>query len=117
MREAVIIDAVRTPVGKRGGQLKDWHPTDLLAHTIHTLVERTGVAPERLADVITGCAIQSGEQAGNIGRWAALGAGLPQAIAATTIDRAAPASRRSTSPRRACAAASTISRSAAEWNR
>jgi len=87
MREAVIIDAVRTPVGKCGGQLKDWHPTDLLAHTLHTLVERTGVAPERLADVITGCAIQSGEQAGNIGRWAALGAGLPQAVAATTIDR------------------------------
>lgn len=87
MREAVIVDAVRTPVGKRNGQLRGWHPTDLLAHTLKTLVERSGVAPDCLADVITGCAIQTGEQAGNVGRWAALGAGLPQHIAATTIDR------------------------------
>lgn len=87
MREAVIVDAVRTPVGKRNGQLRDWHPTDLLAHTLKTLVDRTGVEPDCLADVIAGCAIQTGEQAGNIGRWATLGAGLPQSIAATTIDR------------------------------
>lgn len=87
MREAVIVDAVRTPVGKRGGQLKDWHPTDLLAETVKTLVQRTGVAPDRLADLICGCVMQSGEQAGNIARWATVGAGLPQTIAATTIDR------------------------------
>lgn len=54
MREAVIVDAVRTPVGKRGGQLMDWHPTDLLAETVKILVQRTGVAPDRLADLICG---------------------------------------------------------------
>ena len=87
MREAVIIDAVRTPVGRRGGQLKDWHPTDLLAESIKTLVERSGVDVDRLADVIAGCVLQRGEQAGNIARWASLGAGLPATLAATTIDR------------------------------
>lgn len=87
MKEAVIVDAVRTPVGKRGGQLSHWHPADLLAQTLGTLVERTGVPTSRLADVITGCVLQVGEQAGNIGRWAALGADLPPDIPATTIDR------------------------------
>jgi acetyl-CoA C-acetyltransferase len=87
MTEAVIVDAVRTPVGKRNGQLKDWHPADLLAHTLRTLVGRAAVDPERLADVIGGCALQVGEQAGNVTRYAVLGAGLPQSLAATTIDR------------------------------
>lgn len=86
-REAVIVDAVRTPVGRRGGQLAAWHPTDLLAHTLRTLVDRSGVDVTALDDVITGCAIQVGEQAGNIARWASLGAGLPEALPATTIDR------------------------------
>ena len=86
-RQAVLVDAVRTPVGKRGGQLSDWHPTDLLAHTLATLTERTGLAPERLADVIAGCAIQRDEQAGNIARNALLGAGLPDSLPGTTIDR------------------------------
>lgn len=81
------MDAVRTPVGKRGGQLKDWRPADLLAVTLQALVKRSGIAPERLADVIAGCAIQTGEQAGNIARWATLGAGLPESLAAITIDR------------------------------
>ncbi|MDO5752904.1 hypothetical protein [Arthrobacter sp.] len=68
-REAVLVNAVRTPVGKRRGQLRDWHPVDLLAQTLSTLVERTGIDHERLADVIAGCAIQSGEQAGNVARF------------------------------------------------
>ena len=86
-REAVIVDAVRTPVGKRGGQLRDWHPVDLLAQTLSTLVDRTGIDHDRLADVIAGCAIQSGEQAGNVARNAILGAGLTLALPGTTIDR------------------------------
>lgn len=87
MREVVIVEAVRTPVGKRGGQLADWHPTDLLAHTLRTLVERSGVDVDAIDDVITGCVIQQGEQAGNISRWASLGAGLPESLPAVTIDR------------------------------
>ena len=86
-REAVILDAVRTPVGRRGGQLADWHPTDLLAHTLRALVDRSAVDVTSLGDVITGCVMQTGEQAGNISRWASLGAGLPEDLPATTIDR------------------------------
>lgn len=86
-REAVIVDAVRTPVGRRGGQLADWHPTDLLAHTLSTLVDRTGVDTSLLSDVVTGCVLQQGEQAGNISRWASIGAGLPEDLPAVTIDR------------------------------
>ncbi len=85
--EAVIVEAVRTPVGKRGGALKDWHPADLLAQTLATLVDRSGLDPERLDDVIAGCALQRGEQAGNIARNASLGANLPESLPATTIDR------------------------------
>ncbi|MHB1500619.1 MAG: thiolase family protein [Candidatus Dormibacteria bacterium] len=86
-REPVIIDAVRTPVGKRGGQLKDWHPADLLAQTLATLVARTDLDPEHLDDLIAGCALQRGEQGGNIARNALLGAGLPESLPGTTIDR------------------------------
>jgi acetyl-CoA acyltransferase len=86
-REAVIVEAVRTPVGRRGGQLADWHPTDLLARTLRTLVDGSGVEEGSLADVIVGCGRQVGEQSGNIARWAALGAGLPEDLPATTVDR------------------------------
>ncbi|OFE14242.1 acetyl-CoA acetyltransferase [Humibacillus sp. DSM 29435] len=86
-REAVIVDAVRTPVGRRGGQLRDWHPVDLLAHTLAHLVQRSGVDAERLDDVIVGCAIQRGEQSGNVARNALLGAGLPIGLPGTTLDR------------------------------
>ncbi len=86
-RDAVLVDAVRTPVGKRGGQLSGWHPTDLLAHTLDILIQRTGLAPERLADVIVGCALQRGEQSGNIARNAVLGAGFPESLPGTTLDR------------------------------
>lgn len=85
--EAVIIDAVRTPVGRRGGRLAHWHPTDLMAATLHTLLARTDLAPASVDDVLVGCVLQHGEQAGNIARWAALGADLPDTVPATTIDR------------------------------
>ncbi len=87
MREAVIIDAVRTPVGKRGGVLAKQRPADLLALTLKTLLARTGLDPHELDDIIAGCALQMGEQAGNVARWASLGAGLPESLAAMTIDR------------------------------
>jgi acetyl-CoA acyltransferase len=87
MREPVIVDAVRTPVGRRGKALKDWHPTDLLAHTLTALVERTGIDPEMVDDVIAGCVRQVDEQSMNIARNAVLGAGFPESVPATTIDR------------------------------
>ncbi len=87
MKEPVVVDAVRTPVGRMGGMLKDWHPTDLLAHTLEALVERTGIDPGMLDDVIAGCVRQVGEQSMNIARSAALGAGFPEAVPGITIDR------------------------------
>ncbi|MFW6031726.1 MAG: thiolase family protein [Myxococcota bacterium] len=89
MREAVIVDAVRTPVGKgrTGGALSGRHPADLLAETLQGLVERTGIDPSALEDVIGGCGMQVGEQSTNITRNALLGAGFPDRIPGTTIDR------------------------------
>lgn len=87
MREAVIVEAVRTPLGKRGGKLKDWHPTDLLASALTEVVSRAKVDPGLVEDVITGCVSQVGEQALNIGRNAWLSAGFPEHVPATTIDR------------------------------
>lgn len=87
MKEPVIVDAVRTPVGRRGKALQDWHPADLLAHTLSALVERTGIDPEIVDDVIAGCVRQVEEQSMNIARNATLGAGLPETTPATTIDR------------------------------
>jgi len=86
-REAVIIDAVRTPMGKRDGVLRNWHPVDLLAHTIGGLVQRSRLNPEMVDDVIAGCVMQAGEQAYNIGRNAVLAAGFPESVPATTVDR------------------------------
>ncbi|MEO7911300.1 MAG: thiolase family protein [Roseiflexaceae bacterium] len=86
-REAVIVAAVRTPVGRRAGQLNMWHPVDLLAHTLQALVTRAGIAPELIDDVIAGCVSQVGEQAINVGRNAALAAGFPESVPGTTIDR------------------------------
>ena len=80
MKEPVIVDAVRTPVGKRGKALKDWHPTDLLAHTLSALVERSGIDPEMVDDVIAGCVRQVDEQSMNIARNAVLGAGFPESV-------------------------------------
>lgn len=87
MPEAVIVEAVRTSLGKRGGKLKDVHPTDLLASTLTELVSRAKIDPSVVDDVITGCVSQVGEQGINIGRNAWLAAGLPEEVPATTIDR------------------------------
>src|SRR5438105_3254768 len=86
-REAVIVDAVRTPLGKRDGMLKTWHPVDLLGHTLNGLVQRTKLNPELIEDVIAGCVMQVGEQAANIARNAVLAAGFPESVPATTVDR------------------------------
>jgi acetyl-CoA acyltransferase len=89
MADAVIIDAVRTPIGKgkSNGALAGVHPVDLHAHAIRTLVERTGVDPSLIDDVISGAVGQIGEQSGNTARWAALAAGLPESVPAVTVDR------------------------------
>ena len=86
-REAVIVEAVRTPLGKRNGKLAGWHPVDLLAEVLNEIVARSGVDASKVDDVICGCVSQVGEQSLNIGRNAWLGAGLPEEVPATTIDR------------------------------
>ncbi|HKY15742.1 MAG TPA: thiolase family protein [Microthrixaceae bacterium] len=86
-REAVIVDTVRTPIGKRKGRLSGWHPADLLGHVLTEIVGRTGVDPERIDDVVGGCVTQVGEQSTNVTRNAWVGAGLPASVAATTVDR------------------------------
>ncbi len=87
LREAVIVEAIRTPVGRRNGKLKDWHPVDLLGHVLANLVERTHLDPALVDDVIVGCVSQVGEQSTNIGRNAVLAAGFPESVPATTVDR------------------------------
>jgi acetyl-CoA acyltransferase len=87
MASAVIVDAVRTPLGRRNGRLKDWHPVDLAAHTLRALVERSDLDPALVDDVIMGCVSQVGDQAVNIGRNAALAAGFPESVTGTTVDR------------------------------
>ncbi|CAN5879426.1 thiolase family protein [soil metagenome] len=87
MRDAVIVEAVRTPVGKRNGGLAGIHPVDLSAHVLQALVERSGVDPALVDDVIWGCVSQVGEQTYNIGRGAALSAGWPESVPGVTVDR------------------------------
>ncbi|MEV5339876.1 thiolase family protein [Streptomyces sp. NPDC052676] len=89
MRDAVIVEAVRTPIGKGkpNGSLAHVHPVELLAHTLRTLVERSGVDPARIDDVIGGTVDQVGEQAMNTTRYAVLSAGFPESVPATTVDR------------------------------
>ena len=89
MRDAVIVDAVRTPIGKGkpGGALAGVHPVDLHAHAIRTLIERAGIDPATVDDVISGTVGQVGEQSVNTARWAALAAGLPESVPAVTVDR------------------------------
>ena len=89
MRRAALIDVVRTPFGKgrEGGALSSEHPVDLYAKVIRALVERQDIDPNLIEDVITGCVLQVGEQAGNIGRQATLAAGLPESVPALTLDR------------------------------
>ncbi|WP_370410611.1 acetyl-CoA C-acyltransferase [Streptomyces fradiae] len=89
MRDAVIVEAVRTPIGKGkpGGSLADVHPVALLSHTLRALIDRAGIDPARVDDVIGGTVDQVGEQAMNTTRYAWLGAGLPETVPATTVDR------------------------------
>ncbi|MGI9609071.1 MAG: thiolase family protein [Acidimicrobiia bacterium] len=87
MQEAVIVDAVRTPAGKRNGMLSEWHPASLAGHVLKAIEERTGIDPEIIDDVIMGCVSQVGEQTFNIGRNAVLAAGWPESVPATTVDR------------------------------
>ncbi|HVU61865.1 MAG TPA: acetyl-CoA C-acyltransferase [Mycobacteriales bacterium] len=87
MRDAVIVEAVRTPVGKRNGAYKDTHPVDLSAHVLQALAERTGIDPAIVDDVVWGCVGQVGEQAMNVGRNAVLGAGWPESVPGTSVDR------------------------------
>ena len=87
MTNAVIVDAIRTPLGKRNGRLKDWHPVDLAAETLKALQSRNGLDPAVVDDVVMGCVMQVGEQAGNVARNAVLAAGWPETVPGTTIDR------------------------------
>jgi acetyl-CoA acyltransferase len=87
MQSAVIVDIVRTPLGRRNGQFKDSHPVDLAAHVLRELMQRNDIDPELIEDVIMGCVSQVGEQGLNIARYAALAAGLPDTTPGTTVDR------------------------------
>jgi acetyl-CoA acyltransferase len=87
MRDAVIVGAVRTPVGRRKGGLSEIHPVDLSAHVLRALAERTGLDPVHVDDVVWGCVSQVGEQSWNVGRNAVLGAGWPESVPGTSVDR------------------------------
>jgi acetyl-CoA acetyltransferase family protein len=87
MREAVIVEALRTPIGRRGGNLGAWHPVDLLGFLLRQLVYRVHLDPARIDDVIAGCVSQVGEQSINVARNAVLAAGFPESVPGTTIDR------------------------------
>jgi acetyl-CoA acetyltransferase family protein len=95
MATAVIVDAVRTALGKRNGKLKDWHPVDLAAETLKALVQRNDLDPALVEDVIMGCVMQTGEQGLNIGRNAALAAGFPESVVGTSVDRQCGSSQQS----------------------
>jgi acetyl-CoA acyltransferase len=86
-RDAVVVDVLRTTFGKRGGALEHWHPADLLGFALSSLLDRAGVDPGRIDDVIGGCVGQVGEQGTNVTRNAWVSAGLPQHVPATTVDR------------------------------
>src|SRR5689334_3619332 len=95
MPNAVIVDVLRTPLGKRNGKLKDVHPVDLVADVLREMVSRNGVDPALVEDVIMGCVMQVGEQGINVGRNAALAAGFPESTIGTTIDRQCGSSQQS----------------------
>ena len=95
MTDAVIIDAVRTPGGKRNGKLRNWHAADLASEPLRALVERNDLDSALVDDVIMGCVMQVGEQSLNVGRSAALAAGFPESVPATTIDRQCGSSQQS----------------------
>ena len=96
MTEVVIVEAVRTPIGRRNGGLSSVHPADLLASVLREVVDRSGIDPTEVGQVVTGCVSQVGEQSFNIGRTAWLTAGLPQSTAATTVDTQCGSSQQAT---------------------
>ncbi len=96
MTEVVIIDAVRTPVGRRGGELSTMHPADLLAAAQKAVIDRSGIDPAEVGQVVGGCVSQVGAQAFNIARTAWLSAGLPLSVAATTVDTQCGSSQQAT---------------------
>src|SRR5213076_3131297 len=87
MAEAYIVAAARTAGGRRGGRLSGWHPADLAAQVLNALLDRSGIHPALVEDVIMGCVSQIGEQSTNVGRNAVLASRLPQSVPGTTIDR------------------------------
>ena len=87
MKNAVIVDAIRTPLGRRNGKLRDWHPVDLAAHALGALQQRNDLDPGVVDDVVLGCVMQVGEQAVNVARNAVLAAGWPESVPGTTVDR------------------------------
>ena len=87
MAEAYIVAAARTAGGRKGGRLAGWHPADLAASVLDTLVERSGVAPDQIEDVIMGCVMQAGEQSNNIARNAIMASKLPESVPGTSVDR------------------------------
>jgi len=87
MGEPVILEAVRTPIGKRNGALREWRPDALYARVLDALLERSGIDPALIGDVVTGCVTQVGEQGANVGRLAVLLSRLPQEVAAVTLNR------------------------------
>ena len=87
MRDAVIVGAVRTPVGRRGGALAGIHPVELSAHVLCALAQRSGLDPGEVDDVLWGCVSQVGEQGANLARNAVLAAGFPDAVTGTTVNR------------------------------
>ena len=95
MTNAVIVDAVRTPGGKRNGKLRNWHAADLASEPLIALVERSDIDPGQIDDVIMGCVMQVSEQSLNVGRNAVLAAGFPESVPATTIDRQCGSSQQS----------------------
>src|SRR5690242_12781662 len=87
MAEAYIVAAARTAGGRKGGRLAGWHPADLAAKVLDSLVERSGAAPDQIEDVIMGCVMQAGEQSNNIARNAIMASKLPESVPGTSIDR------------------------------
>src|SRR4030088_2900658 len=87
MAEAYIVAAARTAGGRKGGRLAGWHPADLAAPMLGSLVERSDAAPDQIEDVIMGCVMQAGEQSNNIARNAIMASKLPESVPGTSVDR------------------------------
>src|SRR5947207_143560 len=96
MTDVVIVDAVRSPIGRRGGGLSNLHPADLLAQVQLEIIRRSGIDPAEIGQVVGGCVTQAGEQSFNIARTAWLSAGLPLGVAASTVDSQCGSSQQAT---------------------